>query len=315
MAQAHSTAPRALLALLLWLAGAGRVAVNAAEDGPAPNLSAADVVTLSHLLAERQKQEGLPAAEVLKLERLQAVLRHWPVTGHAAAQDREEVEERLKELLRADVATHPESRGPRVALARFYLYLDRPDLAVRHLERAGPGAAENVFWPLLMTYGHLRSGDHARAEKALAQANQAAQALLPLRLRHALFCNHIKTLGQYEPRGTGPLAVGESTWLYIELVGVSFRRRSELQHQLNIDVHLTLRDDLQRTAWERQGYCNLPFVYQHPVHDVYAGVDFIVPDMPAGRYTLIVTCVDRESDQKATADIALAIGAGTVSAP
>lgn len=304
-----------LLSAVAMLRNTARAGEEAAAKAKAPTLTSEDIVYLKGLLELRRGVAELSADEKLLLERAHKHLNGVKPTPTGKA-DREEVEERLKEILRASVAGDPDALPPRLDLARFYLYLDRPELAARHLLRAGEGSEQNVFWPLLLTYSYLRSGEVEKADNFLNQANQRALYLLPLRLKKALFCKRVRGLGQYEPRTDTTFSPGEATWIYVEIVGAIFDKLADKKYQLDLDFHMEIRDDFQRTVWERKNYCNFPFEYQHPVHDIFGGMDFLIPEnLKPGTHTLILTCEDKESDKKATADITFVIRGADVPPP
>ncbi|MFH0910480.1 MAG: hypothetical protein V1918_03075 [Planctomycetota bacterium] len=266
-----------------------------------------EVVYLKGVLEARLKAQGLPDGERALasaiLERLQAD-RPRP----AEPVERAQVEERLKEFLRADVAAKPDAREPRLALARFYLFEDDPERALRHLDRAGPGSELDVFWPLLAAYAHLRLGEHATATRLLEGMGESIGRLIPLQIQRALFCEEVRQYGQYNPRPEKAFAPGESTWLYLEVMGPGFRAVGD-QHELRLSFGLAVRNDLQQTLYDEPQYCRIFPKYRHPVRTVFAGVDFLVPDyLPSGKYTLIVTCRDETSGREVTSDLPFSIG-------
>jgi hypothetical protein len=276
--------------------------------GQESGLSALELQYLRQLVADRLATEDLGADEQRLAGQVAERLRGVAPTPTEQA-DRETVEERLRELLQSRVASAPDERGPRLDLARFYLYRHQPDLAVRHLERAGPASEDDVFWPLLATYTYLQLGEHRVGGRFLSLSNLAVARLLPLRVRRALFCQRIRGLGKYEPRPEGSLRSGEAVLVYLELLGVSFRKEGKLDYRLDLTIDLAVRNEVQATVWSRPNYCNFPFPYQHPVGEVFGGFDLIVPEqLPAGKYLLVIDIRDNEGGQEATADIPFTVG-------
>jgi hypothetical protein len=298
----------AALPVLLGLCGA-ILAGEAADDGPAAAaLTPGERIYLRSLLEARQAQE-LSADEERLVARLRKRLAGQPPAPTAKA-DRREVEARLVELLRAAVARDPDAREPRLDLARYYLYANAPDLAVRHLERVGPGSEQDLFWPLLSAHAYLRLGEHQTGADLLDRAVRAAGNLVPLQVVRGLFCADVDGLGQYEPRPHNTFRRGEAAWLYVELKGPVFKPVEEKLFRLNLVVDLTVRQaKLQNTVWKRSEYCRLPFEYQHPVAEVFGGIYFNIPaELADGDYVLIITCRDLESEHEDSLDVPFTVG-------
>lgn len=301
----------AIAAALVFAALTGRVPAEDAPDdaGAAPALTAEDIVYLRTLLDRRAAAPDLPEDEARILRAARAHLDGASPVPTAQA-DRATMEERLKTLLRAAAVDDPDARPPRMDLAWFYLYLGEPDKAVRHLVRAGPASEDDVFWPLVTAYTYLRLGEHRHGATFLAEAQQAAQPLLPLLVRKALFCKRVRGLGQYQTRAN-VFRPGETAWIYVEIYGAGFRKRSDDLYALDLDLDLAIRDATQRELWKRDQYANFPFEYQHRVHDVFGGMDFALPDdLGPGEYFLILTVRDRITEKSATADIPFTIAGG-----
>jgi hypothetical protein len=299
--------------ILLLLASIRAAAVLAGEGGDetptARHLTAQDL-TLLQMLVERKLEESDLADDERRL--YERVDEHLGGTAPAPLKraDLAEVRSRLRELLRARVASAPEDRQRRMALARFYLYEDDPEKALIHLLRVGPASEDDVFWPMLTSYAYLRLGEHRKAADFLARTRDAATRIVPLHVRRVIFCNRVDGLGQYDPR-TPRFRRGEATWVYVELNGAGFRKTADDDFRLDISIDLEIRDHVQETAWEQDKYSTFPFTYQHRVHAVFGIMELVIPRrLGPGKHTLVVEAEDREAGQRAVGEATFTIIGG-----
>ncbi|MHC4870888.1 MAG: tetratricopeptide repeat protein [Planctomycetota bacterium] len=227
----------------------------------------------------------------------------------AASLSLRECREKLKNLLREYVAKNHRKRDPRIELAKFYIFEKDPEKALRHLERMGAASDKDIFWPLLTAYCHLELGDFSKASKMLIKVDECLDKFLPLKIKRALFCESIRQHGQYLPLKTIDIKAGKAIWIYLDITGATFSEKGPGQLKLHLNFGIELRDELQRTLWHTDNYSTITPIYQHPVKEVFAGLDYVIPeDLKDGKYTLIITAADKNSDKKATADIIFQTG-------
>ncbi|MBN1257420.1 MAG: hypothetical protein JXA52_06910 [Planctomycetes bacterium] len=277
------------------------------QDKPAPALTEADIIYLKGLLEARSQSQNLASDEKRIIATAKKHLEGTKQTPIKKA-NQEELEERLKQLLRNEVASSPKARQPRMNLALFYLYSNQPEKAIKHLETAGAGSEDDVFWPLLGAYTYLRLGDHKAAAIFLDRARQAASTLMPLQIQRALFCSEFRTLGQYTPRPSEIFKPGESTDIYVNIIGSRFKQLGENKYLVDLSFDIEIRDELQQVVWRQDNYGGFSCEYQHPVHDGFCDIVFIMPETLApGNYVLMLTCLDRLSERSDSADLSFTI--------
>lgn len=299
-----------LIAFMLFgfsslVAGDEKVSGNSEQD-----FSRRELLLMSQLLKDFLHTEDLRDEEKPFIEQLQGkVLSKASGVKPESRDSLETLKGKLKDALREYVAENYKESKPRVDLAKFYIFDNDPEKALRHLEKVGPSSEKDIFWPLLCSYCFIQLGNYSDAAKMLVKVDECVEKFLPIKIDRAQFCEEIRQHGQYTPRRGTKMTPGEAVWVYLEINGATFKEMSDKSLKLFLKFGLELRDELQRTVWHTNDYSSITPVYQHPVREVFAGLDYVIPqDIGPGKYTLIISVTDINSDKKTTADIVFEIG-------
>lgn len=294
----HRKIYRSAMILFIISIICSRMPVKASEpSGVQTSLSHQQILYLNQLLTSRIKEKNLTKDEIAIISEVRRNLQMLkPVEEE---EDRRLLEDKLKNLLRNQVAQKPEDKTSRQELARYYIYLDELDMSIQHLNKIPVEQQQELYKPLLTAYCHLRLGEYLLAEPKLKEVDEAVGVLLPLRLQNLSFCTRVRGMGQYTPRENSDFKPQEVTWVYFELVGGEFSIDATKTYHLKSILGLEIRDALQQMVWEKQEYCEFNPSYQHRVRTVFGGMDFIIPEgLRPGKYSLVILCNDLLSGKK-----------------
>jgi tetratricopeptide (TPR) repeat protein len=280
------------------------------EDGLRPE----DIDFLRRL---RAKLAATGRGDPGEIDRLAAIIRKCREVVATArvrtASSGAPLRQRLEEILLAAVADDRGDRRAKESLALYYLFLERPEEAVRLYLDLGPASPQDIFHPLLTAYAYLRLGAYADAGRYLDRLAPLMRERRPLRVAPPVLCSDVTAYRLYEPLRDETLRPGGTAWLYIELDGVAFRPTGTGRSACSLRFGLEVRDALQNRLWERPDYARWVPEYQGPVRDMHAVVLFRVPaDLPAGRYSVFVHCRDLNSGQSGTGDAAFSVGGASL---
>lgn len=276
----------------------------------APVLLSDDIVYLRALLTARIDGDADDAEKQLARETLRRL--DGTRTFDADEMNRAETEAHLKNILRAELARNPRGRQPRLDLARFSLYLDDAEHALRHLQHAGPGSKHDLFWPLLIAYAHFRLGEQEKGAPYLERTVRSARALVPLRLENGAFCERVTGLGQYMPYPDDLVSAGQAVFLYFEVAGAVFREGEDGMRGPSLRLSLEIRDEMQETRWRKDDFASHTPLYRRVMSEIYCAVHLVMPKtLQPGPHVLILTCEDEYGDQDARLDVPFSIAYGT----
>ncbi len=326
--------PARFVCLSLLLLMAGTAPLHAAASPPpfdppleSPEVSREEGAGDQELIPEdidflrriRAKLAATGRGSPAEVDRLAAIIRKCRAAIQSAAArtagSDAPLRGRLEEILLARVARDQGDRRARDSLALYYLFLDRPQEAVRLYLDMGPAAPQDIFHPLLTAYAYLRLGAYADAGRYLDRLAPLMRERRPLRVSPPVLCKSVTAYRLYEPLSNATLRPGASSLLYIELDGVSFRPTGDGGSACSLTFGLEVRDEMQNLLWERPDYGDYTHAFQGPVRDMHATVIFRVPsDLPPGRYSVFVHCRDRYSNQSGTGDASFSVAGAAHSA-
>jgi hypothetical protein len=274
---------------------------------PVKNLNSQELIYLKSVLQNRIDSGMLKADEVKLAKSTLAKLKQTKkVTSPSTNIGKEQKD--LLQKLRQKVASDPDKRAYRLNLAKFYLYMNDAEKAERHLTRIGPASKKDLIWRILCAQSYVLLGEYSRAAELFDNVTGKLDKIIPLRVTKAVLCDKIRQRGQYSKRATNEISSGEMTWIYLEVQGAQFTPTAKNDLQLNLSFGVEIRDEMQRSVWSVNDYCGISPVYQHEMKDVFAGVDFTLPQkLNKGKHTLIISCTDKNSGRTSSKDIKIIV--------
>lgn len=268
---------------------------------PTPTWDAMETWILSEL-----KRPDRDAASLLQLQGFLTQIREARQAASRTDLERELIE-KLK-LTLTKKAAERKSRENLHALARYYLFLDEPDRAIRYLQQGGPASSEDPYYPLLLAYTYLRLGDYAAAMGWLEKVDLLLSTRQPLRLSPPIFAETISGFRLYTPRPARPFRPGEDVLIYLEVTGVMFKPKTASEVFCDLLFDLAIKDAMMNECWAAPDYGAYQQIFRGPIRTLDLKIALRIPNpLPSGRYRLILTCRDRLGLREATSEASLEV--------
>ncbi len=142
--------------------------------------------------------------------------------------------------------------------------------------------------------------------KALAAADSIRDKIweeAPLMLKNAILVRGMNnTYGVYEPEDDEVYSQGETIYVYLEPVGYKIMKNEAGYYEFRFTADFQLVNENGEIIGGQEQFANLPFKSWHPNKEVASTFNYNFSGIPAGKYKVVTTVYDANSDRKASAE-------------
>lgn len=174
-------------------------------------------------------------------------------------------------------------------------------------EAGSPAAVPAAAGPLDSLIGSmqeaLRGQDYLKALGAADSIKDKIWEEAPLMLRNVILVKGINnTYGVYEPEDDDVYSQGETIYVYLEPVGYRIMKNEAGYYEFRFTADFQLVNENGEILGGQEQFANLPFKSWHPNKEVAITFNYNFSGIPAGKYKVVTTVYDANSDRKASAD-------------
>lgn len=149
----------------------------------------------------------------------------------------------------------------------------------------------------------LRAQDYLKALAAADSIKDKIWEEAPLMLRNVILVKGMNnTYGVYEPEDDDVYSQGETIYVYLEPVGYKIRKNEAGYYEFRFTADFQLVNENGEILGGQEQFANLPFKSWHPNKEVAITFNYNFSGIPAGKYKVVTTVYDANSDRKASAD-------------
>jgi hypothetical protein len=174
-------------------------------------------------------------------------------------------------------------------------------------EDVSPGAvrtAAGTFDSLIGSMQEAFQGkDYLKALEAADSIKDKIWEEAPLILRNVILVKGMNnTYGVYEPKEDDAYFQGETIYVYLEPVGYKIIRNEAGYYEFRFTADFQLVNENGEILGGQEQFADLPFKSWHPNKEVAITFNYNFSGLPAGKYKVVTTVYDANSDRKASAD-------------
>jgi len=144
-------------------------------------------------------------------------------------------------------------------------------------------------------------------QKTLAVINSMKDEIweqVPLMLQNVLLVKGPdNTYGVYEPAEDDVYSEGETIYLYVEPLGYKIIKSEAGYYEFGFSADFQVVTENGEIIGGQEKFVQLPFKSWHPNKEVAITFNYHFSGLPAGKYKIITTVYDANSDKKAAAEI------------
>ncbi|MGB9906292.1 MAG: hypothetical protein ACPLRR_02760 [Candidatus Saccharicenans sp.] len=142
--------------------------------------------------------------------------------------------------------------------------------------------------------------------KALAAADSIKEQIweeAPLMLRNVILVKGMNnTYGIYEPEDDEAYSPGQTIYVYLEPVGYKIIKNEAGYYEFRFTADFQLVNENGEILGGQEQFADLPFKSWHPNKEVAITFNYNFSGLPAGKYKVVTTVYDANSDRKASAE-------------
>ena len=171
-------------------------------------------------------------------------------------------------------------------------------------EAAASDSATEVYNSLFKSLlEDLKESDHFKALEKVNAIRDKIWEEAPLLLANVrLVKGQNNTYGVYEPEEDDVYSEGETIYLYLEPSGYNIIMNEAGFYEFRFLADFQLVAENGEILGGQERFADLPFKSWHPNKEVAITFNYNFSGLPAGRYKIITTVYDANSDKKAAAE-------------
>lgn len=149
----------------------------------------------------------------------------------------------------------------------------------------------------------LAGQDYLKALQLLRSSIEMFWEKSPLLLHNARFVKQDgNSYGMYEPKEGDTFSPGEPVYLYVEPVGFTLKRNESGNYEFGFTGDFSLTDEGGKILGSQNDFANLNFKSWNFNTEVALTFTYTFSGLEKGRYKIITTVKDANSDKKATVE-------------
>ena len=170
-----------------------------------------------------------------------------------------------------------------------------------------PASKALSFEPYDSFYSSLKSSlnekNHPQALSIIKSIKEAVWAEAPLMLANAKFVKSSEnTYGVYQPEEDDVYDSGEPIYLYIEPAGYKILKNEAGYYEFGFSADFQVASESGEILGGQQEFARLPFRSWNPNSEVSITFTYNFSGLPSGKYKIMTTVSDLNSDKKATTE-------------
>lgn len=151
--------------------------------------------------------------------------------------------------------------------------------------------------------GSLEGKNYTQALSVLKSIREAVWAEAPLVIQESKFVKSSdNTYGVYEPEEDDTYDPGEPIYLYLEPAGYNILKNEAGYYEFGFSADFQLASETGEILGGQQQFASLPFKSWNPNSEVSITFTYNFSGLPAGKYKIITTVSDLNSEKKATVE-------------
>ncbi|MCX8160214.1 MAG: hypothetical protein N3G18_04690 [Candidatus Saccharicenans sp.] len=168
-----------------------------------------------------------------------------------------------------------------------------------------PGTATSTNYDSLYTsmLASLQGKDYKKALEAVEAIKDRIWEEAPLALKNVVLVKGMNnTYGVYEPEDNDVYSRGETIYVYLEPAGYKIVKNEAGYYEFRFTADFQLVNENGDILGGQEQFANLPFKSWHPNKEVAITFNYNFSGLPAGKYKVVTTVHDANSERRVSAD-------------
>ncbi len=165
---------------------------------------------------------------------------------------------------------------------------------------APAGAYDALYASMLAA---LKNQDYLKALETADSIKDKVWEDAPFMLKNVVLVKGMNnTYGVYEPEEDDVYGQGDTIYVYLEPAGYKIIKNEAGYYQFRFTADFQLVNENGEILGGQEQFANLPFKSWHPNKEIAITFNYNFSGIPAGKYKVITTVYDANSDRKASVD-------------